>query len=511
MAEAISILHTILTDNEREILSECDELTLDFASLHKDSIHIISPQCVVIGYGELCDEFLELCVNQDSVVLEVSQLLPQDFVSVKGHLGAFSLRFKNANDDVESLETSQIVCSAPIELPECKGVHKPDMYANAQQMLQALLGLCGEQSYERNIIFNPTHCQFQLRRPLANGQSVCHSCVDICPTIGITSDKSARILELSAIDCIACGKCVSVCPTGSLWRDGDGFESFTYRARLYKGFIPLIVAQEAFERAEFYNDLGNLKNHNPLILPFVLQVPDMLNITYLLTLLQESGAPIVLYSPLGEHINDDIESLNIIYERIFFQRAIHSFADLQEVGALQPIGQTHYIYTPTSNESSKDILAERLRFWVKQESYGEVPMKNSALLNIDSQKCTLCLSCVEACNTKALINHQSRFELLHKALLCTDCGYCVSSCPEQVLSLESHTLKLVPQSFEYTTIASDEPFRCVECNQIFATRKSIEKIKHILSPAFSGNIAKLRSLECCADCKVKVMFNGVSV
>ncbi len=120
----------------------------------------------------------------------------------------------------------------------------------------------------------------------------------------------------------------------------------------------------------------------------------------------------------------------------------------------------------------------------------------------------MCLSCVEACNTNALINNNSSFELLYKSSLCTGCGYCVASCAEQVLSIESHTLNLIPESFEYIPIAVDEPFRCIECDKIFATRKSIEKIKQILTPAFGSDILKLKTLECCADCKVKVMFEG---
>ena len=54
-----------LSTQEVEILHECDELTLDFTSLNKDSISVIPPQCVVIGYGDLCDAFLSLCVEKE--------------------------------------------------------------------------------------------------------------------------------------------------------------------------------------------------------------------------------------------------------------------------------------------------------------------------------------------------------------------------------------------------------------------------------------------------------------
>ncbi|MCH5312971.1 MAG: 4Fe-4S binding protein [Helicobacter sp.] len=501
----------LLNEKERAILNECNEIMLDFTSLHTESIVFVNPHCVVIGYGELTDDFLALCIQKEHrLKLEMAHLLPQDFISLRGHLGDFTLTFKNTQGNAESLKTSQVVSFAPLEhLSNYKGVHTPDMYESADSMLEALLSLCGEHTYSHHIILNPQYCQYQGRRPLSNGECVCGHCVDICPTMGISSNAKSTLLELSAIDCIACGKCVSVCPTGSLEREGDGFISFTERARLYKGFIPLIVAQKDIEKIDFVNDFQQLRKHNPLILPFILQGPNMLNITYLLSLLQECSAPIILYSPLGEHIFKDIESLNTIYERIFAKVAIYDFATLQAPNTLQPIAHTHYIYTPTENESSKNIFSERLHFWVKQESYGEVALRNCATLKIDSKHCTLCLSCVEACNTNALMNNNASFELLYKPSLCTDCGYCVASCAENVLHLQSHTFNLAAQSFEYNVIASDEPFRCVECNKIFATQKSIEKIKQILAPAFSADSSKLRSLECCADCKVKVMFGGV--
>lgn len=502
-------LTELLNNEELEILQECDELTLDFTSLSKDALSVVAPHCVVIGYGELCDTFLALCVNEKHTALEVLHLLPQDFMCLSGHLGAFKLYFKNAQGAVEEIATSQVVSFAPLDnLPHFKGVHTPNMYESADSMLRSLVALCGEQNYSRSIVFDSSHCQYQGRRPFSDGSKVCHSCVDICPTMGVSSDDSLKILHLSPIDCISCGKCVSVCPTGSMQREGDGLESFTYKARLYKGRIPLIVARADLESQQFAKDFRALKEYNCLLLPFVLEVPDMLNSTYFLTLLQESSAPIVLYSPLGEHISSDIESLNTIYERIFAKKAIYNFTDSQALGMLQPLAQSHYIYTPTSKETSKDIFSERMRFWIKQEEYSKVSIKGFGILGIDARKCTMCLSCVEACNTNALINNNSSFELLYKSSLCTGCGYCVASCAEQVLSIESHTLNLVPESFEYVPIAVDEPFRCIECDKIFATRKSIEKIKQILTPAFGSDILKLKTLECCADCKVKVMFEG---
>lgn len=499
----------LLSEQQKAIINECDEITLDFMPLNSEAMIFVPPKLVVIGYGELTDEFLALCVNEEHThKLEIAHLLPQDFVGLSGSLGQFELTFKDANGEIKELKTAQIVSFAPLKnCPTRKGVHTPDTYKDADSMLEALLALCGEQHYHHHIAFSPTYCQFQSRRPL-HAHSTCQLCVNICPTMCISSDKDSMLLAFSHIDCIACGKCVSVCPTGSLQRLGDGLESFTHKARMYNGLVPLLVAKSDVDSMRFYDELKALLALNPLLTPFILQAPDMLNMTYLLTLLQESGAQIVLYSAFSEHVNNDIASLNDIYGHIFAQMAFISHKDTELIARLSPLPQSHYIYTPTQNESSKDILSTRLAFWVKNVDYGAVSANNAGILHINANQCTLCLSCVAACNTNALINNNSSFELLYKASLCTDCGYCATSCAENVLHLESNTIALSPQSFTYTKIANDEPFRCVECNKIFATQRSITKILHILAhaPAFSDNPLKLRTLQCCADCKVKVMF-----
>ena len=133
-------------------------------------------------------------------------------------------------------------------------------------------------------------------------------------------------------------------------------------------------------------------------------------------------------------------------------------------------------------------------------------MQHSGNVLIDSQKCTLCLSCVDACNTKALINEGSSFSLLFKQSLCTGCGYCADTCAEQVIRIESNVLDAQSESFAYEQKAYDEPFKCVECGKVFATTKSIKKIKDILLPTMAGDIIKQRGLECCGDCKIKLIF-----
>ncbi|WP_232013714.1 4Fe-4S dicluster domain-containing protein [Wolinella succinogenes] len=53
---------------------------------------------------------------------------------------------------------------------------------------------------------------------------------------------------------------------------------------------------------------------------------------------------------------------------------------------------------------------------------------------MDQEKCTLCLSCVGACNVNALTANSNEFTLDFNASLCTTCGYCLPSCPENAIT-----------------------------------------------------------------------------
>ena len=86
----------------------------------------------------------------------------------------------------------------------------------------------------------------------------------------------------------------------------------------------------------------------------------------------------------------------------------------------------------------------------------------------------------------------------------------MDTCAENCLEMSLNGYALNESFLNCRVLAQDEPFCCVECGTIFATNKSINKVKSILSPAFMGDSIKLKSLECCEKCKVKIMFEKSS-
>jgi ferredoxin len=124
-------------------------------------------------------------------------------------------------------------------------------------------------------------------------------------------------------------------------------------------------------------------------------------------------------------------------------------------------------------------------------------------IEINVEGCTLCLSCVSACPTGAILDNPERPMLRFQEDACVQCGLCKATCPEKVIGL-------VPQIDFSAAIAparilkEEEPFPCIACGKPFGTKSAIERIaaklegKHWM---FKGQPQRLEMLKMCEDCR----------
>lgn len=248
------------------------------------------------------------------------------------------------------------------------------------------------------------------------------------------------------------------------------------------------------------------------IIPFVVPNIDMLNEVYLLSVLQESGRRCIIFGNSGGLVQESVKYINNLYQMLFGVQAVYCFDGKFSIVNDIFIKLEGFAYSVESSDFTRDIFSNRLKYFIKDNDYGIVENTPSILytnLSIDTSKCTLCMSCVESCNTKALINSKDNFSLLLNPSLCTACGYCVDICPEKSIDMPLKGLELNLKFFTYEAQAKDEPFACVECGKVFASAKSITKVQNMMSKVFDSDEIKKKTLLCCSDCKVKVMFGGV--
>jgi ferredoxin len=135
------------------------------------------------------------------------------------------------------------------------------------------------------------------------------------------------------------------------------------------------------------------------------------------------------------------------------------------------------------------------------QTFGSSPF---GTLVVNTEACTLCLSCVGACPQGALADNPEKPQLRFVEKNCVQCGLCEKTCPENAISLQPR-LWLADEGKarkQLRVLHEVEPFRCIRCSKPFGTLRAIESMLSKLAghPAFAG--AGADRLKMCGDCRV---------
>ncbi len=126
------------------------------------------------------------------------------------------------------------------------------------------------------------------------------------------------------------------------------------------------------------------------------------------------------------------------------------------------------------------------------------------VVEINAEGCTLCLACVSACPTGALLDNPERPMLRFTEDLCVQCGLCKSTCPEKVISLTPR-LDFRARTAPARVLKEEEPFCCIRCGKPFGIKSMIERVtakldgKHWM---FQNSANRLDMIKMCDDCRV---------
>ncbi|MCP5289945.1 MAG: 4Fe-4S binding protein [Burkholderiaceae bacterium] len=125
-------------------------------------------------------------------------------------------------------------------------------------------------------------------------------------------------------------------------------------------------------------------------------------------------------------------------------------------------------------------------------------------LKVDTDKCTLCLSCVGACPERALADNPDKPQLRFVESQCVQCGLCAATCPERAITLQPRLWLADGGRARKTArvLAETVPYSCIRCGKPFGTLQAIEAMIGKLAghPAFQGQAAD--RLKMCTDCRV---------
>ncbi|MDR0467364.1 MAG: 4Fe-4S binding protein, partial [Campylobacteraceae bacterium] len=430
-------------------------------------------------------------------------LKPEQISYIEGHLGELKVGVSINEDEINEVKTDQIVWfNAPKHAILQSGIYDFSGL-DEEEIVDRLKSKLGLYKYKNLISYNVDICQYHQRR-----EEICAQCAKVCPTVAITKNDENRELIFSHIDCEGCGECVSVCPSGALDYTQMTHFAFSEVAKLYRDKVALIIPRKM---TKVLNSL-NIKLPKG-VLPFAIEGEKYLDETHFLTLLQESKSKIVFFTDLISPASSDaISILNQIYRVKYKREAITVATNEEELKtALKEIcffENSHY-GIDEDGLKKREIFSARLSHLVGKDDLGVAKTGQNVhygVVNIDKDRCTLCLSCVGACNVGALSACEEDFSLRVNSSVCTTCKYCEFACPEKCIEVIRGEIPLNSLWFSASIAAKDEMFECVVCGVPFATKRSVEKIANMIKPFFVNDEVKTKTLYCCAQCKPKLMF-----
>ena len=505
-----------------------------------------------IEAGRLLADHLDVTVmlkQLDDVVppATVFPIVKGTIRSAKGHFGAFELaiddyarprpssRDRFVLDRPRNGVTSRcdIVLDLSGDRPLFPGHDLRDGYLRADTkdpaaVLRAVLtarDLVGSFDKPRYVEVAPTLCAHSRSK-----RTGCHRCLDLCPTGAITP-----VGDHVAIDpniCAGCGQCAAACPTGAVSYTLPPADAQLHRLRAmllaYReagGADAVLLFHDSPHGTPLIDALARHGDGLPAnVLPFAVNELTQMGLEAIVGAFAY-GVSAVRFLLRGKPRHDvtglfqTIEIAEAILGGLGFAGRRLATVETDDPDALgqhlTDIGALAAVETPATFKTvgkRRDLL----RFALGElHRLAPQPVDVIALppgapigaITVDTQGCTLCLSCVSACPTGALRDDPERPVLKFIEDACVQCGLCQSTCPEKVISLKPQ-IDFRAARAPAAVIKEEEPALCVRCGTPFGVKSTIDRIaaklegRHWMYPAGDKRIEALRM---CADCRVVVM------
>jgi ferredoxin len=467
--------------------------------------------------------------------------------AAKGHLGAFELTVDDCAAPVASSrgflrfgptrDGAVSHCDLVVDLsgaaPLFPAADLRDGYVRADPddpaaVLRAVLkagDLTGTFDKPRYITFTAELCAHSRSRIVG-----CRRCLDLCPTGAIA--PAGNHVAIDPHICAGCGQCAAVCPTGAASYALPPADALMRRLRTLLityaqagGRQPIVLVHDEGHGADL---LDALMRHGDGLPANVLPVPvnevtqvgleaiaapfaygsaalrfllrarprhDIAGLTRTLALAEPILAGLGFGA--GRVATIETDDPDVLGHAL---RAISPAAPAQNPANFQPVGL------------KRDVMRLALR---ELHHVAPVPVDVVALpagapfgtVVLDVEGCTLCLACVSACPTGALVDDPDRPMLRFIEDACVQCGLCQATCPEKVITLTPQ-LDFRAATATARVLKQEEPFCCIRCGKPFGVKSTVERVaaklegKHWM---FKGSAKRLDVIKMCDDCRVAVM------
>ncbi|EKO3381520.1 4Fe-4S binding protein [Vibrio fluvialis] len=461
-----------------------------------------------------------------------------DTVEISGFLGAFKVTVENhglninlANaaidhdcfDIVLDMSLNGVMneeVPVPGYFPVGRGFPK---LSDALEEIPELMGTFDKPKYFR---LDNDLCAHSSR-----GVKGCERCVDACPAGALSSEGAEKIghrIQINPYLCQGIGTCATSCPTEAIhYALPNPTDTQKFIERLLNNYHqaggekPIVLICSS--RHEQYNLMALRVLPENVIPVTVEELPSVGIDTWFAALV--NGATQVLFAA-SRHMPPTI--LRILNQEVSMAQSFLAHLGIRKE-------TIDILYLESLREAAPTLCDEPLGLnWGELEGkkrdrlYAALdalatargtepsaqPLAATApygAIECSTTDCTLCMSCVAVCPTRALHHEGDSPSLKFIEQDCVQCGLCVKACPEKALTAVQQLNWNAAQRQSVVTLHQEEPAKCLRCHKPFAPQSMITMLQNKLrGHSHFSDQASLDRIAMCEDCRVVDVFESMA-
>jgi ferredoxin len=494
--------------------------------------------CVIAGDAEVTPPQVTAFGLHRGTITRLTGHLGAFEATVAGMAGARPSSRRTADFGDSAAETAlrcDIVLDLASDTPLVTAPEKRDGYLRpdpgrpgaVERALFEIADLVGEFEKPRYVRFDAGLCAHSRSRLTG-----CTRCLDVCPAGAITS--AGDHVAIDPFVCGGCGNCASVCPTGAASYDLPGgnflFErlrTLTSAYREHGGKDAVLLVHDPRHGEAMIAAMARGGRGLPArVLPFAVNETTQIGLEFLAAALAYGAAAVrILIGPArrGETggLEEQIATADTLLAGLGYGAGRIALIEEEDPDAVEA---ALYGIDAASPPAPGNFLALGGKRSILGLALGHLhdhapaPADVVALpqgaafgaIEVDRAGCTLCLSCVGACPTGALVDNPDSPQLRFVESACVQCGLCRVTCPEKVISLTPR-YNFASAARGPVVLHEEAPFECVSCGKPFATRSAIERmVDKLQGHSMFQDERSLNRLRMCPDCRVIDMANATS-